>query len=97
MLAMLEAPLGEKLRQSVESCLLARAAPFTIRREIIQNVHGTLRCDSLRRSIHTRRGDTSRKISALVKRMGVQVSYWRRRWHWLPAVFPAGCGFQKDG
>ena len=37
---------------------------------------------------------TRAAISALVKRMGVQVSYWRRRWHWLPVAFPLGVAFK---
>ena len=49
-------------------------------------------CEITQRSIHTQR-DASRKISALVKRMGVQVSYLAVTLALVASGVPAGCGF----
>ena len=94
MLALLEPRPREKSRAAAESSLLAHAVRHTIRRAFNASRRCSKQPANTERSIHTRR-DACRKISALVKRMGVQVSFERRRWHWLPAVFPLGVAFTR--
>ena len=74
MLAVLEAPI-EKIAWCHEK-FLARAHRAAHNTTCIQCTASTKQTESTnnRRSIHTQR-DACRKISALVKRMGVQVSY----------------------
>jgi hypothetical protein len=73
MLAVLE-PQLEKNRTASRKVACSRAPRGT--QYDVHSMH-TAKHDAItssQRSIHTQQGDASRKISALVKRMGVQVS-----------------------
>ncbi len=75
MLAMLEARLEKNwaAKQKVPCSRAPRGTQYDV--HSMHNAEAATFGEFTRRSIHTQRGDACRKISALVTRMGVQVSY----------------------